>query len=173
MGRCPGSAPPALVSFLRRVSVRGQTQTPTECVAVNREARGRHRAPFQWERALGVSMPRGTAAFPAARVLRAAADALCPELGGAQCSLAAPAGTGGKCTAPWHERLHLLLSSQPEASQRLRSAAGECTSTVSPSGLALTLCPALFCRFPFHFTERRANTPVSSSAFWMAKKLQR
>lgn len=150
----------------------GRPKRATECVDVKREARGRHRGLFQWERALGVSITHGTAAFPAARVLRAAADTLCPELSSAQCSLATPAGTGGKCTAPWHERLHLLISSQPEASQRQRSVAGECTSTVSTSGLALTLCPALFCCFPFHFTKQRANTAVSSRAFWMAKKLQ-
>lgn len=155
--------------------MRGHTQMRTGMCRcdMTREARGRRRGPFQWERALGVSITCGTAAFPAARVLRAAADTLCPELGGAQCSLATPAGTGGKCTVPWHERLHLLLSSQPEASQQRGSAAGECYQHSLHLWAGTDAAPcSLLPFFPFHFTEQSTNTAVSSRAFWMAKQRQ-
>lgn len=129
---------------------------------MTREARGQRRGPFQWERALGVSITRGTAAFPAARVLRAAADTLCPELGGAQCSLATPAGTGGKCTVPWHERLHLLLSSQPEASQQRGSAAGECYQhSLGRHGRRSLLFAAVF-SFPLYRAEHEHCCVIQS-----------
>lgn len=127
---------------------------------MTREARGRRRGSFQWERALGVSITRGTAAFPAAQpvcseqlqtpfarssaVLNVLWQHLLEQGENAQC----PGMSGCICSSHHSRRL--------PSSGGLRQ--GSVTSTVSTSGPARMPLPALCCRFFLSTLPSRART---------------